>query len=84
MLSSARIEIHKDAIGRLLKSDEVARALMERAERAAAAAGPGFAAKQFMGFDRVSAVVAPESSEALTAVYDDSTVLTRALDAARG
>lgn len=84
MLGSARIEIHKDAIGRLLKSDEVLSALMPRGEAMAAAAGPGFIAKPFRGFDRVSVVVVPDTPQAVSAVYDDSTVLTRALGAARG
>lgn len=84
MLGSVRIEIDKAAIGRLLKSDEVRDALMARAEAMAEAAGPGFIAKPFYGFDRVSAVVAPDTPEAVSAVYRDSTVLARALDAGRG
>lgn len=80
-LRSVTIKVDSKAVGRLLKSDEVRDALMERAERGADAAGSGFVAKPFYGFDRVSAIVAPETSDALTALYDDSTVLTRALGA---
>jgi hypothetical protein len=78
-----RIEIDTKALGRLLKSDSVRDALLERGKRAAEAAGEGFEAKVFMGFDRVSVVVAPGTSDAITALYADSTVLTRAIDAAR-
>lgn len=80
-LSGVTIKVDAKAVGRLLKSDEVRDALMARAERGAEAAGEGFVAKPFYGFDRVSAIVKPDSSEALTALYEDSTVLTRALGA---
>mgnify|MGYP006921356404 CR=1 FL=1 len=83
MLGSIRIQVDAAAVGRLLKSDEVRNFVMARTKRAADAAGPGFEAKVFYGFDRVSGIVSAETSEAVTALYDDSTVLTRALDAAR-
>lgn len=83
MLVSARIEIDKKAVGRFLKSDEVRDAVLAMGEASAAAAGDGFEVKAFYGFDRVSAIVAPTTDEAMRAVAEDSTVLTSALDAAR-
>jgi hypothetical protein len=84
MLNNARITVDPKAVGRLLRSDEVRDALLARGEDAAAAAGPGFEAKTFYGFDRVSVIVAPTTDEAIRAVRQDSTILTSALDAARG
>lgn len=83
MQGDMRIELHHDAIGRLLRSKDVLDPMMERGERMAKAAGPGFEAKAFQGFDRVSVIIAPTTPEAIRAVAEDSTILTRALDAGR-
>jgi hypothetical protein len=78
-----RLEFNSQALGAVLRSSGVTAAVMGRAEAAAAAAGPGFEAKVLAGYDRNSAIVRPETSDALTALYDDPTILTRAIGAAR-
>lgn len=78
-----RFEIDTKAVGRILKSTEVRDWVVRKGEASAAAAGPGFRARVFYGFDRVSVVVAAETTEAQRAFADDSTVLTSAIDAAR-
>ena len=83
-MSIERVTFDSRAIGKLLKSDEIRDALLKRAAPMATAAGDGFEAKVFMGFDRVSVIVAPTTDAAMRAVLADSTVLTRALDAGRG
>ena len=79
----AEIELNRAAVGRLLKSPEIQRELLKRAERMADQAGPGFVADVQVGRTRARAMVKSTDYESMKAEATDRS-LTRAIDAGRG
>lgn len=77
-----RIELNRDGIRELLKSNEVRADLQARAERIAAAAGPGFIADSTVGPNRARASAGTSDMDSMLAEAHDR-ALTRAIDAGR-
>lgn len=77
-----RIKVNRDAIRKLLASQEVADNLTPRGERIAAAAGDGFEATTSKNRDRVVVFVTATTTEAKRAEAEDR-ALTRVIDAGR-
>lgn len=82
MAASLRVEMNRDGVSQLLKSAEVMADLQARAERMAAAAGPGFEVDVRVGRTRARASVRTGTFEAVLAEATDR-ALTRAVDAGR-
>lgn len=78
-----RIVLKRRGMRGLLRSVEVEADLLRRAERIAAAAGPGHEVESDVGPNRARAMVRTESIDAMRAEATDRT-LTRAVDAGRG
>ena len=83
MGSKIRIDVNDAGIQELLKSGEVRAFLKAKADRIAAAAGPGMEASSWSGRTRARASVITATSKARKAEAKDR-ALTRALDAGRG
>ena len=83
MAKRVRIELDHKGISKLLNSEPVRADLQRRAERIAAAAGPGFEVESWKGFDRAHATVRSATPAARRAEAEHR-ALTRALDAGRG
>jgi hypothetical protein len=81
-VSDVRIELNSSEIRRLLLSADVENELMARAQRIAAAAGPGMEASTRRGRGRALAQVRTETVEARRAEATDR-ALTRAIDSGR-
>ena len=84
-MASTKIEFKRNSAGirQLLRSSEVEANLRARAERIAAAAGPGHEVDSRIGANRARASVATATFEAMQSEATDRT-LTRAIDAGRG
>lgn len=83
MASKIRIDINSDGIQELLKSGPVRALLKAKADRIAAAAGPGMLASSFVGRTRARASVITDTHKARRAEATNRS-LTRAIDAGRG
>lgn len=88
MGATIRIELNKPNIRKMLKSEEVARALTTPAEKIQARANAGSGdeghdIKTFVGHDRVSLLILPVSWNARRAEAETRN-LTRSLEAGRG
>jgi hypothetical protein len=83
MAKSARIVLNRAGVRELLKCPGVQADLARRAERIAAAAGPGMVAESYVGRNRARSRVYTQTPEARRAEASDRT-LTRAIDAGRG
>lgn len=81
-MAKIRIELDKKGVSELLNSPEVLADLRSRAERIAAAAGPGMVVDTFKGHDRVHATVRTDTPEAMKAEAENR-ALTRAIIAGR-
>lgn len=79
---SVRIKLNRKGIRELLRSPEVLTDLRNRADRIAAAAGPGHAVDAGVGRNRARASVRTDTREAMEAEAQFRN-LTRALDAGR-
>ncbi|TCJ28761.1 hypothetical protein E0W80_04480 [Microbacterium sp. PI-1] len=77
-----RIKLNRDAVRKLLSSQETADNLTPRGERIATAAGEGFEATTTRNRDRVVVFVTSRTTEAKRAEAEDR-ALTRAIDAGR-
>lgn len=82
MPTFVRIHIDTQAVRDLLRSPEVLADLEQRAERIAAAAGPGMEVDADVGTNRARAVVITATPEAMLAEAD-TRALTRSVDAGR-
>lgn len=78
-----RVEVNHRAIADLLRSPAIERDLRARADRIAAAAGPGFVAHSEVGQHRARAAVVTETFDAMLAEALEHRLL-RAVDAGRG
>lgn len=80
--STIRIELNRSGVRQLLRGDDVKAELKRRAEKIAAAAGPGHKVNSSVGANRARAEVVTDS---FAARYNEATnrSLTRALDAGR-
>lgn len=76
-------KLNSDGVRTLLRSSEMEADLRARAERIAAAAGPGHAVESQIGVNRARASVRTETFEAMREEATNRT-LTRAIDAGRG
>jgi tRNA A37 threonylcarbamoyltransferase TsaD len=83
MASKIRIDINSGGIQELLKSAPVRALLQAKADRIAAAAGPGMVASSRVGKTRARASVITDTFKAMRAEATDR-ALTRAIDAGRG
>lgn len=83
MADSVKLKINRGAIGKLLKEPGVARDLTSRANRIAAAAGPGMAVDSRLGRTRARASVTTATQEARRAEAEQR-ALTNAIGAGRG
>lgn len=81
-MANVRIVLNRSGVRKLLRSDEVRRDLERRAERIAAAAGPGFEADSEIGRNRARAEVRADTLEAKI-VEARHRRLTRSMDAGR-
>lgn len=80
--ANARVEMNRQAIGDLLRSDAVLNVLREKGDRIGAAAGPGHEVDPEIGRNRARVSIRTATVEAMIAeAYDHN--LTRALDAGR-
>ncbi|WP_425836955.1 hypothetical protein [Microbacterium sp. PA5] len=79
---SVRIELNSNAIANLLQSSQISSDLEARAERIAAAAGPGHEVRVTKNRDRAVAFVTTATVEAMQAEAENGT-LTNAIDAGR-
>lgn len=82
-MAKFRVDVSDAGIQALLKSSEVQALLKEKADRIAAAAGPGMEASSWVGRTRARASVITASGKARRAEATDR-ALTKALDAGRG
>lgn len=82
MASKMRIVVNKAGVRQLLKSAEIEADLKQRAERIAAAAGPGMTVAVHQGSNRARVVVYTDGIEAILAEVHHQ-ALTRAIDAGR-
>lgn len=71
--NNLKIELNRDGVGELLRSEAVASYLMGVAGGVASAAGEEYEAMQ--GFDRVSVIVKPATRRAEQDNYDNNTLL---------
>lgn len=78
-----KIVVNSKQVRAVLRSREVELNLLARAQRVAAAAGPGFKAESSVGKNRARASVFPTTSAAKRAEAKDG-ALSKALDAGRG
>lgn len=83
MASKIRVDISSAGIQEVLKSSPVRAFLLAKAERIAAAAGPGMLASSRVGRTRARASVITDTYKAKRAEATDRR-LTRAIDAGRG
>jgi hypothetical protein len=83
MASNIRVDVNQSAIRDLLRSREVERDLLARAQRIARAAGEGYEADSQIGTNRARASVRTVGPAAAMDEAIDHTLL-RALDAGRG
>lgn len=67
----AEIKINSKGVGQVLRSDSMRKAAKKRADRVAAAAGPGYKSTSTIGRNRARASVITDSAEA--AVKDSRT-----------
>jgi hypothetical protein len=81
--NSIRIDVNDAGIRALLKSPEVQAMLKAKADRIAAAAGPGMEATSWAGRTRARASVITATAKARRAEATNRS-LTRAIDAGRG
>jgi len=81
-IRSVRIRLNSDGVRELLQSPEVQADLRARAERIAAAAGPGHVVETSVGSTRARAVVITSTFDAMLAEARDRN-LTRAISAGR-
>jgi hypothetical protein len=81
--NSIRVEVNDAGIRALLKSPEVQAMLKAKADRIAAAAGPGMEATSWTGRTRARASVITATAKARRAEATNRS-LTRAIDAGRG
>lgn len=79
-MAKTRIELDAAGVGALLKSPGVLADMQKRADRIAAAAGPGMKATSWVGFDRAHGRVQTNSPDADRAEAVDRS-LTRAIRA---
>ena len=82
-MASIRIDMNSAGIQDLLKSSPVRALLKAKADRIAAAAGPGMVAYSRVGKTRARASVVTDSYKAKRAEAKDR-ALTKAIDAGRG
>lgn len=82
MVGKVIVKMNSRGAAALLKGAEVQADLKERADRIAAAAGPGFEAEVKVGRTRAMASVTATTADAQRAEANDR-ALTRALDAGR-
>lgn len=82
MVASVRIELNRDGVRELLRSQEVRDDLVRRARAIATAAGEGMEVDSQVGKHRARASVRTATDEAMRAEASDR-ALTRALDAGR-
>jgi hypothetical protein len=82
MAKDVRIKLNSASVRALLNAETVQRDLKDRAERIAAAAGPGMEVEESVGATRARAAVVTESFEAKAAEARTG-ALTRALGAGR-
>lgn len=82
-MAKIRIDINDAGIRDLLKSDSVRALLKAKADRIAAAAGPGMEATSWTGRTRARASVITATAKARKAEATNRS-LTKALDAGRG
>lgn len=82
-MAKFRVDVSDAGIQALLKSSEVQALLKEKADRIAAAGGPGMEASSWVGRTRARASVITASGKARRAEATDR-ALTKALDAGRG
>lgn len=83
MAAKVKLEMNSQGVGELLKSAEVQAELKRRADRIAAAAGPGHEVDVRVGRTRARASVVTATREARKAEAE-SRRLTSSLDAGRG
>jgi tRNA A37 threonylcarbamoyltransferase TsaD len=81
--SKVRIDINSAGIQEVLKSSQVRAFLLAKAQRIAAAAGPGMVASSRIGQTRARASVITDTYKAKRAEATNRS-LTRAIDAGRG
>lgn len=79
---TVKVKLNSKGVRELLRSQEVLADLEERADRVAAAAGPGHRVEAEIGPNRARAAVITDTPEAMVAEATNRT-LTRAVDAAR-
>ncbi len=77
-----RFQLNRAAVGQLLKSNEVQADLKRRADRIAAAAGPGHEVEERVGRNRARATVRTTTVEAMIQQAAHQT-LSRAIEAGR-
>lgn len=82
-MGKPKVELNSKQVRAALKNPAVQAELMRRAERIAAAAGPGFKATALHGTNRARASVITDTNAARRAEAKNG-VLTRALEAGRG
>lgn len=82
MASTIKVTLNSEGVRDLLRSDGVRKDLRARADRIAAAAGPGHIADDETGRNRARAAVITATAEAMLSEATNHT-LTRAIDAGR-
>lgn len=82
-MAGQRVQLNRGNVRKLLRSEEVQANLKARADRIAAAAGPGMEAGVTVGPNRARTSVITATPEAMLAEATDRK-LTRAIDAGRG
>ena len=82
-MASIRVDLNEAEIRAFLKSGDVQALLKAKADRIAAAGGPGMRASSWIGRTRARASVITETSAARKAEATNRS-LTKALDAGRG
>ena len=74
-MSKIKVELIREGVGELLKSDDVAAVCKQYAEAVASRAGDGYTVDTFVGKTRVNAMVSAETKEAYNENLKNNTLL---------
>lgn len=82
-IAAGVVVVNSRRVGQLLRSQQTLDRLAARAERIAAAAGPGYAVERWVGVHRARATVVTQTFDAMRDSAQNHTLL-KAIDAGRG